>query len=306
MKKLIMLLILSTSIMGLNFAQENQQNGSGNLYTFFVNIVNEQFHFPLIGFVNIANGSHSLPQIGFVNLNQNNFNTLQIGFVNTVGGDMTGLQWGFINAVMGKNTNGLQLGFVSTAADNFNGAQISFVNAAKQLRGLQIGLVNYADSFEKGFPIGLLSIVRQGGYRAIELGASEISPFNISYKIGVDRFYTIFIVSYNLFEKGIRDQIMWGTGFGTIIPLGETFFVNPELTLHNGIANKIYQYISFTSYLGYNLISNLSIVAGPSVSWTYSNKHMDMGSPFYHIIEYSVNDDNKLYLGARAALMFRW
>jgi hypothetical protein len=153
MKKLVMVLVLLASMRGLNFAQQN----STNLYTFFVNIVNEQFRFPLIGLVNIAEGSHSLPQVGFINWNQNDFETVQVGFINTVGGDMTGAQVGFINT------------------------------AAGSVDGLQIGFINYADSIETGIPIGFLSIVRDGGYKAIELSASEISPFNANKGLGIAR-----------------------------------------------------------------------------------------------------------------------
>jgi hypothetical protein len=350
MKKIIIVLVLSTSIAGLNFAQENQQNDGINLYTFFLNIINEQFRFPLIGFVNIAGGSHSLPQIGFVNWNQNNFRTLQMGFINTVGGDteglqlgfvnttiksftgvqmgfvntvggdteglqlgfvnttvksFTGAQIGFVNTAVGENVGGLQLGFVNTTINKFSGAQISFVNITKHLNGLQLGFINYTDSIEKGIPIGFLSIVRNGGYKAIELGISEISPFNVSFKIGVERFYTTFIVSYNPFRESIRDQIIWGAGFGTIIPLGATFFINPELTAHNGI-NENFQHTSFVPYFGYNILPNLSVVAGPSVIWAYAKENKDMENPFYHIFEYTINDDNKLYLGTRIAIRFRW
>jgi hypothetical protein len=73
MKKFVIALALSISIIGANFADENQQNSSINLYTFFVNIVNKQFRFPLVGFINIADGDHNSPQIGFINWNQNNF-----------------------------------------------------------------------------------------------------------------------------------------------------------------------------------------------------------------------------------------
>jgi hypothetical protein len=289
-----------------------------------VNIINEQFRLPLIGFVNVAKGSHAMPQAGFVNFNQNNFSSVQAGFINTAGGDMSGLQMGFINTTVkslngvqfgfvntaaGESARGLQMGFVNTAINGYAGAQISFLNVAKKINGLQLGFINYAESIEKGIPVGFISIVRNGGYRAVETGVSGLSPFNISFKIGVERFYTSFIVSYNPFKDDVLDQIMWGAGFGTIVQLGKTFFFNPELiTLNKGELNKgnesFQNYVSFIPYFGYNLFSNLSIVAGPSLVWAYNNKSII--PPFYSIIEYPINDNNKLYLEARIGVRFRW
>jgi hypothetical protein len=274
-----------------------------------VNIVNGQFRYPLIGFVNIASGSHDLPQVGFFNWNQNDFSTLQLGFINTTGGGMEGLQMGFVNTAAG-GMSGLQLGFVNTAVKSFKGMQFGFVNTStgSGVSGLQIGFINYADSFEKGLPIGLLSIVRNGGYKAIELGVSEISPFNLSFKIGVEKLYTSFVVSYNPFRDdpfngGIREQIILGAGLGSIIQLGKAFYLNPEITSHTAISEDFQHYVGIVPYFGYNIISNLSVAAGPSLVWAYNE---NIKSLFYRIVEYSINDENTLYLGARLALRFRW
>jgi hypothetical protein len=295
-----MVLVLALSITGLNFSQEND---GINLYTVFFNSVNEQFRFPLIGFVNIARGNHASPQIGFVNWNTEDFNTAQFGFVNTVGGDMAGLQMGFVNTVAG-GMSGAQFGFVNTAVNELGGAQISFVNITQKLTGLQFGFINYVDSIEKGVPVGFLSIVRNGGYKAIELGVSEISPFNLSFKLGIEAFYTSFSVSYNPFRDGIREQIIWGAGFGSIINLGETFFINPEVTSYNTINEHFQPYVSVVPYFGYKIIPNLSVVAGPSIVWDYTEKNRE--SPFYSITKYSINDSNVLYLGARMGIRFSW
>jgi hypothetical protein len=300
MKKLILSLVLSMSIAGLNFAQDGR-----NLYTIFVNIVNEEFHFPLLGLINIAEGSHSLPQIGFVNWNKNNFSTVQVGFINTVGGDMAGLQVGFVNTVAG-GTRGIQLGVVNTSINRIDGAQVSFFNFTKQLNGLQLGFINYVDSIENGFPVGFLSIVRNGGYKAVELGVSEISPFNASFKIGVERVYSSFIVSYNPFDDGIRNQIIWGVGLGSIIPIGQKFFFNPEITTHHGINERFQHYLGIVLSFGYTITSNLSVLAGPSLVWTYVDNDKGIEIPFYRIAEHSINDNNKLIVGARMALRFRW
>jgi hypothetical protein len=271
MKKWVIAVVMFITSIGGSFGQD------GSLYTFFVNIVEEQFQLPLIGFVNIAGGSHTLPQIGFINWNQDDFSTVQLGFINTVGGGMTGVQAGFIN-IAGGDAEGVQLGFI-----------------------------NYADSLN-GIPIGFLSIVRNGGYMAVELGVSERAPFHIAFKTGVEKLYTSLIVSYNPFKNpsdDTGDHIMLGGGLGSIIQLGETFYVNPEITSHIGINANARHYLSLTPYVGYAITSNLSITAGPSLTWV-SNDDNGTESPFYNIIEYSIDDKNKLYVGARMSVRFRW
>jgi hypothetical protein len=336
MKKLIIALVLFIITIGSNYGHENQQNNGINVYTVFVNIVNEQFRFPLIGFANIAGGSHNLPQIGFFNWNQNNFGSLQLGFINTVGGNMTGLQTGFVNTVTGdiegsqlgfvntaaqslkgtqvgfintateKNIQGLQLGFVNTAVHKLNGAQISFFNIAKQLKGFQFGFVNYAESIENGMPIGFISIVRNGGYKAIELSISEISPINVSFKIGIEKLYTSIICSYNPMKSGIRDQILWGVGLGSIISINDLLFLNPELVFNNGINENYQQNISFVPYLGLKVIPNLSVLVGPSIVWARVNDDKTLKNSFFHIIKYEINNHNSLFMGARIAFRLQW
>ncbi|MDR2942823.1 MAG: hypothetical protein LBV17_09560 [Treponema sp.] len=316
-KKLIITILLSFTITTLNFAEDNKET---SVYTLFFNIVNEQFTFPLIGFINIAGGSHNLPQIGFVNWNQKDFSTVQFGFVNTIGGSLTGLQMGFVNTSIGdirgvqfgfinttpKSLNGLQLGFVNTSIGDICGIQFGFINTTpKSLNGLQLGFINYTDVIENGIPIGFLSIVRNGGYKAIEFGVSEIVPFNISFKIGVKMFYTSFIVGYNPFINGIKQQVVFGGGFGAIFDLGNKFYFNPEIVSHNKIIDDFINYLSIIPYFGYNITPNLSILLSPTLTWEY-NSGSDIGLLFFNIVKYSINDNNKLYLGARMALRFSW
>jgi hypothetical protein len=302
MKKITFLVIFGIMCASLNFADENQSENSINVYTFFVNIVNENFHFPLIGFVNIAAGSHSFPQIGFVNVNQDNFTGLQAGFVNTVGGNLGGLQLGFVNTTI-KSVDGVQLGFVSTAVNGFNGAQISFINIAKKINGIQLGFINYAESIENGIPLGFISIVRNGGYKAVELSINELAAVNIAFKIGIDKLYTSINVSYNPLETDIKESIFTGMGLGSIIPINEKFFFNPELVYINPITGSTQNYLSLVPNFGYKIISGLSVLIGPSITWAYTKKDTE---PFFSIITYKINEQNSFLLGGRMALRLQW
>jgi hypothetical protein len=50
------------------------------------------------------------------------------------------------------------------------------VNITNRLDGFQLGLLNYVDTIENGAPIGLISFVKNGGYKAVELSVNEMAP----------------------------------------------------------------------------------------------------------------------------------
>ena len=309
-----------------------------NIYTFFVNIVSEPFPFPLFGFVNIARGNLGLAQFGFANWNTGNFYGLQGGFVNTIGGKLKGVQGGFINTAVGGvegvqggfinitagdtrgvqggfvNTTraftGIQGGFVNTATRESQGVQAGFVNVSLQkLKGMQFGFINYADSVEGGIPIGFISVVRNGGYRAVEYSLSEFYPVNLGFKIGVEKFYSTIYVGYNPFDGFKPESFATGWGMGSILRINDSFFFNPELIgitpINNGSSIS-----SLIPFFGYKLSDNFSVTVGPSVSWVSANTNDEQYvplKPFFKIAEYVFEGDDRnrsIVLGARAAVRF--
>jgi hypothetical protein len=94
-----------------------------------------------------------------------------LGFVNGSSGDSAGFSWGLFNYsesytgvswawvnVNKTSFHGWQYGWVSVAQDEFIGFQSSLiVNYAKEMHGLQLGLVNYAEELH-GLQIGLANI----------------------------------------------------------------------------------------------------------------------------------------------------
>ncbi|MCL2008361.1 MAG: hypothetical protein FWG77_09775 [Treponema sp.] len=303
------------------------RNPFGNsLYTFFFNIVDEDFRFPLIGFFNLSVGNFSNVQAGFVNWNTRNLTGIQAAYINTVGGDLSGLQAGFINTTAG-NTNGFQAGFVNTTG-SLNGFQAGFVNTAlgsargfqagfinstiRSLSGVQLGFINYADSVDGGLPIGFLSIVREGGYRAFEYTFSEFFPVTLGFKIGIERFYTSFYVGFNPFVESTANRAAYGWGFGSMLPIVGSFFFNPEYVWLNAISEYNYSWLdswieSFNSIhslvfnFGYNITGNFSVHAGPSLTWVsyLGDAKLD---PLFTILYHEINDESAIALGLRAGL----
>ncbi|MFP3043365.1 hypothetical protein LQZ19_16245 [Treponema primitia] len=325
MKKIILILFIFTIGMNICSAEEEDKNGDDKenrsyvIYSFFLNIVPDGFNFPLIGFVNIADGSHNSPQIGFINLNQKNFNGLQMSFVNTTGGGTNGTQLGFINTnaqsligsqigfvntTGGEIMKGLQLGFVNTSVHRTEGAQISFVNLTKQLHGFQLGFINYADEIDDGIPFGFISYIKKGGYKALEYGVSEISPITVSLKLGVEKLYTSLHFGYNPLKEDFSSAAHYGLGVGSIIRINNSLFFNPELVAMNTINGSTNANVSLIPYFGYKIASHLSIVAGPSITWIYSNDGIE--SPFFKIIGKEINEENQIFMGARLGLRLEW
>jgi len=101
----------------------------------------------------------------------------QFGFVNGTTGDSVGVQWfiflptiynyaenftgfqsGLVNNTSG-NFIGWQNGFVNLTFGEFKGFQSGVFNYAGSMKGLQLGLVNWAKTGESCFQIGLVNVI---------------------------------------------------------------------------------------------------------------------------------------------------
>ena len=300
------------------------------VYTFFINVVPDDFRFPLVGFINTAIGSHQSLQVAFVNTTLVDFYGAQAGFVNSTLNDNTGLQAGFVNTTINELTgaqigfvnnagfamqSGTQIGFVNLVRKGIQGAQIGFVNmtgrsihgsqlgfvnsTGKSVHGCQIGFVNYADTIT-GVPLGFISIVKKGGYRAIEYSYNEWYPVNVSFKIGVPKFYTIIQGSYNAdFDK----RFAIGYGVGSQLPLSKRIYFNPEISNMHPISESYNMEIqSLVGNIRYQLSPHLQIAIGPSIAHIYAKSENDFYKPAFYFVKHQIDHKNRLVVGARAAL----
>jgi hypothetical protein len=284
----------------LNTVTDNARGGQVG----FVNTVAGSFNGGQVAFLNTATNDTKGAQVGFVNTVRGDFDGGQVGFINTATSDVDGAQVGFINTAAG-GVDGAQIGFVNTTAGNADGTQIGFVNIARKLNGLQLGFVNFTDEAESGVPIGFLSIVRRGGYRAVELSVSEFHLMNVGFKIGVERFYTTFSVGYNPFEEQNSNRFATGIGAGTIIPMGDSFFFNPEMTGSTSLGRNNRNSTSFVPYFGYNFSDRFSITVAPSVTWSNSPRNTDLLEPIFSIANFEIDDRNEIVIGARISVRWR-
>lgn len=193
------------------------------------------------GISNVLNGKMDGVQIcGVSNFTSQNVNGAQIaGFLNVAAKDVELAQIsGFVN--YSKNIRGVQIsgfsnvatcevhfaqvsGFTNFALQRNKGVQLSgFLNYAHRNDGVQLGIINYADS-SAGIPFGLLSLVAHG-YHTLELSASEVFSANLAFKTGVSRLY-------NIIEAGSNQtDFKLGYGLGTMARLGRKWNLSIDLT----------------------------------------------------------------------------
>lgn len=138
---------------------------------------------------------------GLINYSGNSDNSIQISGLGNI-------------AVFGKSP--LQIGGLFNVADRVNGVQVSgLVNVARNVKGVQIGLINYMENGDEGVSIGLINIARHEGKYEFEISFSEAVNTLFSFRLGTDRFYTIFSGGVNYFSNPLEYAI--GLGFGTSI-----------------------------------------------------------------------------------------
>jgi len=147
------------------------------------------------------------------------------GFLNVANGDSKGAQFaGFLNST--KNITGVQgAGFLNVAKDVHGVQMAGFLNKAKKVKGAQLGIINIADTVD-GVAVGVLSIVKKGGYRHAEFYAADDFNANFTYKIGVPRFYTMLALGAELDDK---KRWGYGAGFGSEWKLYKSLRLNTDI-----------------------------------------------------------------------------
>jgi hypothetical protein len=268
----------------------------------FFNAVGNMMNGTQVGFLNTTGNKVQGIQVGFTNILGNKFDGFQAGFVNVLGNEFNGGQVGFVN-VIGNKINGLQIGFVNIDGNGVNGLQVGFLNKLHHLSGVQLGFINLVDTVSVGIPIGFFTLVKHGGFQAIELGTSVVYPFNLSYKTGVKQFYTTIIASYGF---DTFHPMAVGAGFGTFIPFNSTLSFNPELISQTTLWHSWNQLTSLNLNLNYDFSSHFSVVGGPSIVWNHIYQNSTFTQPFYAIYSNQLDSYNKLLIGLNASIRYRF
>jgi hypothetical protein len=217
------------------------------------------------------------------------------GFYNHVSDSMTGLQAAGFGNYARKQVTGVQMaGFANFANREMSGAQFAPVfNYAKKMKGLQVGLINIADT-SSGYSIGLINIILKG-YHKIALYTNEVLQTNMAFKTGNSKLYSILLVGFNSGKDDKERVFSGGYGLGHEFSLGKRFSINPELTsqvLYLG--SESYTNSMTKLHLEFNIKFGrfFSIFGGPSFTMYYSDQpkkiegyKFDIPSSSYHTFD---------------------
>lgn len=194
------------------------------------------------------------------------------GIFNHVRRDLNGLQVAGIGNLVSGNTRGVQTaGIGNVAAKEMKGIQIGGIfNYAKEMKGLQIGLVNVADT-SSGFSIGLINWVNKG-YHKLSLSSTDVFGTQLAVKTGTAKFYTMLIMSGSY---GVNDRVYSaGYGIGHEFILSKRLSASAELSSQGlYLGNWDYPNILNKGQLNmqFKLAKGLNLFAGPSYSLYYSD-----------------------------------
>lgn len=207
---------------------------------------------------------------GVGNFVKGRFNGFQVGGVyNHVADSVKGVQAAGVANFARKKLSGVQIAGVANISNKeTRGAQIAGVlNYSKRLKGLQIGLINIADTSD-GYSIGLINVILKG-YHKLSFSTHELMDVNVAFKTGNSKLYSILeaAIQSNSDEK----IYSFGYGLGREMPLNKKKSVtfNPELHSQYLYLGS-WDYTNILTRLHLNLNIKLgkfiSIFAGPAVS----------------------------------------
>jgi hypothetical protein len=275
----------------------------------------------LAGFANTNLGETIGVQLaGFANTNLKSVNGVQVaGFGNVTIGNSRGVQVAGLGNVQVGDYRGSQIaGLTNIATEKISGSQIAALyNHGRQVRGTQIGLINYADTLG-GIPIGLLSIVKTG-YHKIELSADEIFYTNLAFRTGVRKFHTMISAGFKP-QQSINpsDTSVWtfGYGIGTARKLSRWLYLDLDLSSQHvnrgsftnalSLLNKAYVGLDFQIAKKFSIATGVTL-NGYMTRTTYAD-YPQLFTDFTPNIFYNENlnpDINlKMWLGGKVALRF--
>lgn len=221
----------------------------------------------------------------------------------------------FVSGVLNfanQNSKGFQLATLNFVGNEFSGFQLGVLNYSKKLKGVQLGVVNFLVNGENALPIGIFSIVKNGHFE-FELTGGEVIYSNLNYKMGVERFYTIYKVGYSTYKN--NPVYSYGLGFGGNIPISNKQNINIDLTANyitynNEWDSKLNLLNKVDFNYKYNFNKKLSLLVGPSYNVYITQEKVDsefgtLNIPYtIYTKEYS-NSKLFMWIGFNAGLSFK-
>ena len=214
------------------------------------------------------------------------------GILNQTGGSLQGVQVsGFFNRVRrpsrgiqisgGVNRaprlKGVQVAGILNRADSAVDVQIAGVlNTVPAVTGLQIGLVNAADT-SSGYSIGLVNIIRHG-YHQLSVYYTDAMDVNVAYKGGNAKLYTMVVAGASVAEG--RKAYGLGFGVGRTSRLSGSLSVRSELSeqsIYTGSWNNLPLLARFSPSLEWQVTPRVACFAGPAFSLIFGDRRPATG-----------------------------
>lgn len=286
----------------------------------------------IAGMVNMnMRGIDGVAAAGLLNINRLSVNGMQIaGMMNIIGDTLNGASMAGLINIAKYSKNSLQVaGMMNIAGKGDNNVQASalinstskgttrlqvsgFINRAHKLTGIQLGIINYADS-ASGVPFGLLSFVKKGLHQ-LELSSDEVFYTNVSLRTGVNAFYNIF----NLCVRPNKDQPLWsiGYGVGSSVKISGKVRADFSATVNHVSSGAFYfatsEHYKFYTGVEYKFGKAFAVAMGPTFNLYWSDVLLpDYSTIYSSIAPYTLfnkslaNDFNlKGWLGGRIAVRF--
>lgn len=228
---------------------------------------------------NVFGDLNGLQMSGIHNSVKGSQTGLQItGIYNNVKNDSKGIQIAAVYNTVNGSQNGLQIsGIYNVGKGKVRGMQIAGLNYAKELDGVQIGLINITGS-PSGLSFGLLNF-KKDGYQKFSVTSNEISDINLAIKTGDNKLYTILMAGRS--ERSNEEKLTsFGVGLGKNIPLGNRLDYNPEIStqyLYLGNWDQNNFLYKFDSPFTFRIFKGVAISAGPSFN-VYSSQKKDQNT----------------------------
>lgn len=202
--------------------------------------------------------------LGIVKGNADGWQVAGIG--NYAGGEMSGAQLSGIYNYARRGASGAQLAAIGNISHGtVRGVQLGTIfNYAKHLKGVQIGLVNIADS-SSGYTIGLVNIVKHG-YRKLSIYTNDVVNYNVAWKTGSRKLYSILLAGLNTGDNKVYTV---GYGIGREFNFNKHLFLAAEITGQSLFTdnNKGSQLYRVQPLLNFRITDKISIFAGPSMAF---------------------------------------
>lgn len=112
----------------------------------------------------------------------------------------------------------------------------------------------------------------KNGFHMVEFSSNDVTPYNLSFKSGLEHFYTVLKAGINPHDKQLWD---YGMGIGTLTRLKEKAFMDLEATYHviqsldQGYIDGVNVSTRIQMRLGYRLPKNIQLIGGPILHFLF-------------------------------------